>query len=183
MDKFSSLFIILSITSIVIGFSIFRYQEDTKALNIPIQSEDRDRVVYISGAITNPGVYQIESQIILGELIEQAGGTHISADLQYLHKNLNLAERLDDGEHIYIRFRGEGQSFSSTTVSGDQGVDINSASAELLQTLEGVGPATAKKIIEGRPYQKIEELLNVSGIGQKSFDRWKNSIFVGNSNV
>jgi competence protein ComEA len=179
MKNIRILLVFICFISIISGVLLLQDHGNTKALEIPIHTESKPIKVYISGAITNPGVYLISSESIMGDLIATAGGLHISADLEYVHKNLNLASSLTNGQQVYIQFKGEGQEQSSS-VSVDGKININTATSGSLETLAGVGPATAEKIIQGRPYAKVEDLMNVSGIGQASFDKIKMDIYVGN---
>jgi competence protein ComEA len=132
------------------------------------------KVVYISGAINNPGVYEIVENERIWDLIQKAGGFKEGYDPKYVNENLNLAEILIDGMHIFIPF--EEQIINTSTTKNL--IDINTASLEELLALNNIGEVTAKKIIENRPYNSIEDLLNISGIGEKTFSKIKDFITI-----
>ncbi len=136
--------------------------------------------VDIEGEVANPGVYRIKQGSIIQDGLVAAGGLSVLADREYVAKNINLAVKLTDGQKIYIPKQGESASTSvlgsstSTTVSGL--ININTASESQLDTLSGVGPVTADKIINNRPYSAIEELTSKKVVSQKVFDQIKNKI-------
>ena len=147
-------------------------------------------VVYVSGAVQYPGMYSLPSGCRVGDALEAAGGITSKADAS----RLNLAARLDDGEQVQVpekirQAQGQesGSSLDNAVSSGPAtgepsgaSVNINTATLEELDTLPGIGPATARKIIEYReangPFQALEEIMNVPGIGPATFERIKDSI-------
>ena len=138
--------------------------------------------VDISGRVQNPGVYTVPEGSRLNDIIERAGGLLDDADLDAI----NRAENVQDGQKLYIPQNGEespnvaGQE-SQTASSGGK-ININRADSTELQQINGVGPATAEKIIEYRKvngrFNSIEDIQNVSGIGEKTFEKIKDSITV-----
>lgn len=130
-------------------------------------------VVYISGAVENPGVYTLEPGSRLSRLVEEAGGFSSAADSYFIAKDLNLAQSLSDGMKIYIPSKGE-QSLALTTISSDGKkvglLSINEASQQELESLTGVGPKRAQDIIAGRPYLSIQDLVDNQVIPQSIFD-------------
>ena len=127
------------------------------------------------------------------DAIRQAGGVTESADLT----SINRAALLSDGEKIYIPKRGEavdpsvsgGTVNEATGAAGSTGagaltgkVNLNTADLSQLQTLPGVGPVTAQKIIDYRAqaggFSSIEDLKNVSGIGDKTFEKMKDGVTI-----
>jgi competence protein ComEA len=132
--------------------------------------------VEITGYVNYPGVYEIFDETMIIELINYAGGFTEDADVLYLHKNLNLSSYVSKQTKIYIPSKGESNN-SSNLISANASsslqtkkISINNATLEELTTLKGVGPATASKIIENRPYNTLEDLLKVSGIGQTTYN-------------
>lgn len=152
------------------------------AENVPIE-EPKDIVVHISGRVQSPGVVTLPKGSRVNHAIEKAGGALKEADLD----KLNLASVLNDGEKIYVPKIGEciqesnsGQAYNSTATRTR--ININTASIKELDQIPGVGPSTAQKIIDYRnsksPFKKIEDIKNVSGIGEKKYENIKNYITI-----
>lgn len=141
-------------------------------------------VVDIAGAIIKPGVYELPFQSRVNDLLIMAGGLSAEADRDWVARNINLAQKLADGVKIYIPEKGETDfSAESSQVSGvsakaGEKININTASEKELDSLWGVGPATAQKMIAGRPYQKIEDLVNKKIIKSNVWTAIKESITV-----
>ncbi len=149
--------------------------------------------VDISGEVERPGVYEVSEGTRLFEVIEQAGGLTDEADID----SLNRAETVADGQKILISAKGEnsngsqgsqsGPSTNSGTSTGsgttsDGKVNINTAESAELQTIPGIGPSKAARIIEYRQtngnFATIEDIQNISGIGSKTFESIKDYITV-----
>ncbi|WP_174879223.1 helix-hairpin-helix domain-containing protein [Metabacillus niabensis] len=143
-------------------------------------------VIDVKGAVQTPGVYEMESGSRVHDVIDEAGGLVKEAD----ELAVNLAAPLEDGMVIYIPRKGEIKenpyvlpTEQKTTQEGtNEKININLATLEELQTLPGIGPSKASSIIayreENGPFSKIEDLLEVSGIGEKSLDKIKEEIVV-----
>ena len=144
--------------------------------------EEENLVVDVKGAIKSPGVYEMKLGDRVIDVIEQAGGLHENAD----SNNINFAMKLVDEMVLYIPIVGEEKIIESTVgdvQNQDDGkVNLNKASEEELQTLTGVGPAKASAIIEYRDqnggFKKVEEIMEISGIGEKTFEKFKDQITV-----
>ncbi len=124
--------------------------------------------VHVAGAVASPGLYQVAEGSRVADALRKAGGPAPDAVLD----NLNLAARLKDGEKIMVPRsppNGEAPGVSSGPTAGGELVNINTADEAELETLPGVGPATARKIIEYREkngqFSSVEELDEVPGIG------------------
>ncbi len=161
----------------------YSVQEDSK--------EDLAVMIDIRGAIKKPGVYELDSGSRLGEAVTAAGGYSEEADLGWVDLNLNMARELSDGEKIYIpkkgqedHLRGVSSDDSSDGVIGQSQtfVNLNSASKADLETLPGIGPSFAQRIINYRQdnggFKSIEEIQAVSGIGEKTFEKIKGQISI-----
>jgi competence protein ComEA len=147
-------------------------------------------IVYVCGAVKEPGVYRLPAGSIKVRAIEAAGGAADSADME----KINLASSLKAGEMIRVPSRITARSSGGAPGRQDEAdrasapevsesafpVNINTAGADALDRLPGIGPATARKIVEYRdlhgPFQDIEELKNIRGMKKKAFERIKDKI-------
>lgn len=139
-------------------------------------------VVEIKGQVNNPNIYYLKEDSIIDDLIVAAGGLKENANTS----KINRAEQLQDHQSIYIPSNEETQNSIEETVSevnnqSDSNlININSASVSELDDLPGIGPSKAQAIItyreENGPFKSIEEIKNVSGIGQSSFEKIKDLI-------
>jgi len=151
------------------------WQEKEEGIEILSPQENKEIIVDLEGAVAHPGVYKLSLGSRINDLLIKAGGLSAEADRNWVEKNLNLAQKLEDGIKIYIPQKNE----SGQVAGGKVGkINLNTASQSELETLSGIGPSFAKKIIENRPYQKIEDLLKVSGIGVKKFEQIKDQVTV-----
>ncbi len=152
-----------------------------------VHSEKESTIfIQVAGAVKNPGVYELKQQARVFEAIDAAGGLKRKAD----GDSLNLASVLSDGEKIYVNRRGhkdkEGaaKEEDGTMVQTESlaGVNINTADMGTLQTLSGIGEVKAKAIISYREknggFKSIDELKQVDGIGETTFQRLKDEITV-----
>lgn len=142
--------------------------------------EDKPQIkVDLSGAVVLPGVYTLVQDARIQDLITTAGGFKENANLEYIAKNLNLSQKLVDSQKIYIPFKNEQYSgvvagISTTTQGGKIG--LNSGTQPELESLPGVGPATAAKIINGRPYKQIDELIAKKTVSSSVFQKIKDLV-------
>lgn len=148
--------------------------------------------VDVAGQVQKPGVYMLPEGSRLQDALIAAGGVTQEADREYMAKRLNLAQKIIDGGKMYIPSVGEASIVQApnsgsnnptdTTVIGlDTGtelINMNSADEKTLDTLPKVGPVTAKKIIDNRPYGAKEELVSRKVMTQKTFDGLKDMIVV-----
>lgn len=144
--------------------------------------EDSPKVslnAYVSGAVINPGVYQISPNTITMDVVTMAGGFDPGVDSDYVAQKLNLSKRVFNEDHIFIPFEKVSNIDSLPKGNTSSGlIGINTASVEELDTLPGIGPVTAEKIVAQRPYSSIEDLKNVSGIGDATFLKFKDLISI-----
>lgn len=142
-------------------------------------------LVDVKGAVTNAGVYEADPGDRVKDLIEKAGGFSKEADIN----KINLAQKLADEMVIYVPKIGEetGNAMSTALPDSGQGetdgkIAVNTATVEELDTLPGIGPSRAQAIIDYReengPFKKLEDLLNVTGIGEKSLEKLKDYIVI-----
>jgi competence protein ComEA len=136
-------------------------------------------VVYVCGAVARPGVYHLPAGSRVTDLVDAAGGASPKADLSAV----NLAGKLADGQQVIIPKHGQAPAAAAPAVAapmaapgvGPAGavINLNTATATELDSLQGVGPSTAQKIIAYRTanggFKSVDELKNVSGIGDAKF--------------
>jgi len=142
--------------------------------------------VDLAGGVISPGVYSLNFDARIQDALVAAGGLSEEADREWISKNLNLAQRLADGVKIYIPKIGENVkgAASGTATIGITGsiashqININTGSIEALDRLPGVGLVTAQKIIDGRPYSTIGDLLSKKVVGEKVFGEIREKISV-----
>lgn len=154
--------------------------------------------VHIIGAVPRPGLYEFAEGARIQDAINAAGGLLASANVE----TINLAALLEDGQQLNIPYKageepsitsndGSNTDDSSLVLPGSTGtpevsdtelININTASLEELDSLDGIGPTVAQRIIDYRdengPFQTIEDILNVPGIGPATFDQIKDQITV-----
>lgn len=122
--------------------------------------------VYVTGAVNEPfATLSLPPGSRVQDALDAAGGTTENADMT----RVNVAQMLRDGDQVHVPEMGEAVTMATATPGGDTVVYINTASSEQLETLPGVGPALAQRIIEFReengPFTSLEDLDAVSGIG------------------
>ena len=142
--------------------------------------------VYVTGAVHTPAVYELAPDSRVEDAIAAAGGATEEADVEAI----NQAAPLSDGAHIHVPSLADHlptpppiSTAAPHTLLSSPGapagsVDINSATAEDLQALPGIGPAMAQRIIEERPYGSTEDIMRVKGIGEATFEKLKDLITV-----
>ena len=153
------------------------------------ESSKETIVVHVSGAVNNEGIVELEADSRVADAIEKVGGLKPDANM----KEVNLASKLEDGMKIYIPSNTEQEIQENNNTSSiiqnstankkqTSKININTATQEELDSLPGIGPSTALKIInyrkENGKFSKIEDLKEVSGIGEAKFNQLKDLITV-----
>jgi len=157
-----------------------------------IEEEYEEIILHIVGAIKNPGIVRIKEGSRIVDVIEAAGGITEDADMS----KINLAYIVEDGQKIFVPSITDeiteeteyvtSESGDNIIVDNNEGenmmVNINKATQTELETLPGIGPAMALRIIEHREengnFENIEDIKNVKGIGDAKFENIKNNICV-----
>lgn len=163
--------------------------EDTNISNLE-NIETGSIVVYVCGAVKENKVVTLQENSRVCDAIDAVGGLSKDADLT----NINLAYILEDGEKIYIPKIGEETQTESTTLSSssystyssnslkNNKININKATQTELETIPGIGPSTALKILDYREkngkFSSIEDIKNVSGIGDAKYEKMKDYITI-----
>lgn len=150
---------------------------DEKSSNLTVENKNEDSidgdilVVNIKGAVKNPGIYEFPLNSRINDALLKAEPLE-NADLL----PLNLAMFLEDEQDIFVPFIDEEEQGNQDS-DGDNIISINKASADDLELVPGIGPVMAENIIEYRKsvirFQNIEDLLNVSGIGEKTLEKMR----------
>ncbi|EGO63291.1 ComEA family DNA-binding protein [Acetonema longum] len=189
------LLVIVVAAVILLGSSYSYWQQSTLPHQASIATEsplaiakmpDADPVVYVSGFVVKPGVMRIAENSRVIDAVNAAGGLAIGADVS----RVNLAQKVKDGMHIQVPGSyvpsGPGAPAATggsngTAVSGDK-ININTADKNQLDSLPGIGPALADRIIQYRQengmFSAIEDIQKVSGVGAAKFNQLKDRITI-----
>jgi len=145
-------------------------------------------VVDVAGAVVTPGVYRLATGARVGDAIEAAGGFGPRVDAARAARELNLAATVTDGQQVHVPSRDEPGAGAGNDGGGGSGgssgtlIDVNSATQAELESLPGIGPVTAGKIVEARaqaPFRTVDDLRERGLVGQKTFDSIRALITVG----
>ena len=191
----------LGLVFLIIGsLSTLIFTSKKESSNIEIIPSKEEQVseifVHISGAVQKPGLYKLSSDSRINDALVAAGGLASDADRQWFEKTVNLAQKLSDGVKLYVPFINNessslpdkenqvlaGTSEQTSIFSQDsQGkVNINTASLSELDSLPGLGPVYAQRIIDYRNthgfFSKVEDIINIPGIGEKTLEKFKDQI-------
>ena len=184
-----------------LGVIFFRlYSGDKPKIEIISENSSQQQAtifVDIEGAVQNPGVYELPANSRINDLLIRAGGLSAAADRDWVSKNINLAQKLQDSSKIYIPSQKEVRQFGGPGLStiGEGGVstggqiagvsglaagkiNINTASQAQLESLWGIGERRATDIITNRPYQSIEELITKAKIPKSVVEKIKDKIAI-----
>jgi competence protein ComEA len=137
-------------------------------------------VVHAAGAVARPGLYRLPPGARVDDLVAAAGGVAADADVD----RINLAAALVDGERVYVPRVGEAVPVAGDDAASSSGpIDLNTADESQLDSLPGVGPATAKAIIDERTrrggrFTSVDDLLNVRGIGPAKLEQLRPLVMV-----
>jgi len=166
--------------------------------NVSLPVSQCSITVDIAGAVNNPGVYCFKDGSKIVDVVKKAEGFDKEVAYKYVSMKINLSELITDHQKIYIPFKedvyceikslqyiNEEESSSQQTESSNNTSDstqtcinLNTATKDQLITLNGIGESTAQKIIDARPFDKVEDILNVSGIGELTYNKFKDDICV-----
>jgi competence protein ComEA len=160
--------------------SLPMYQQQPQVKPVETKKQTQIATIDVKGAVKKPGIYKLSIPVRLYQVLESAGGATGQADTN----RLNLAKIIADGSMVYIPKKGEEipSEASPIQTKEDNKINLNTATLEELETLEGLGPTKAKAIIQYRGehggFRSVDELLQVSGIGERTLERIKEKVFV-----
>jgi len=167
---------------LAIGTGIFLFRNsssdkgDIEIISADSQSQQAGKImVHVDGAVGRPGVYELPGSARISDAVSASGGLAKDADTV----KVNLAAKVTDGQKIYIPKIGEQSAGGSQSTAADSTsalVNINTATESQLDTLPGIGPVTAQKIIASRPYSSPEELLTKKAVGQSVYEKIKDLV-------
>ncbi|HUV46873.1 MAG TPA: helix-hairpin-helix domain-containing protein [Candidatus Bathyarchaeia archaeon] len=193
-NKLSLILGFIGVSFLIIGtLSTLILTSKKQSSNIEIIPSEEEQIseiyVHISGAVQRPGLYKLSSGARVNDVLVAAGGLASDANRQWFEKTVNLAQKLTDGVKLFIPFEGsdpvQGQTITQEQTSifsqDSQGkVNINTASLNELDSLPGLGPVYAQRIIDYRNthgfFSKVEDLINIPGIGEKTLEKFKDQI-------
>lgn len=203
MEKFNKKILILILIGALFAIFLFYFMNENdeeyidinevynvKEENLEEQIEINLIKIHIIGEIKNPGIIEITEGSRIADAIEKAGGVTKEADVS----KVNLAYLLQDGQKVYIPNKndeeieyiedtaGNNVIVEDKTSKKESKININTATQTELETLSGIGPSTALKIInyrkENGKFNSIDEIMNVSGIGEAKYESIKDYICV-----
>jgi len=190
---------VLIVIAILVGVFFMNKQESSDHLveadfaqSIQLEEEENDiiedekLIVDIKGEVEKPGVYEMNHDARVADVVTIAGGFTTNAD----EKQINLAQKVIDEMVIIVPKEGEQLTNVLSPISNgpangsndSEKVRINSATKDEIETLNGIGPKKAQAIIDYReengPFQTVEDLTNVSGIGEKTVENIRDSVII-----
>lgn len=205
------LIVIVIFILLFIGYYIIKKASNSEYINLETEEESAEEntnetetseneeiieeikyiVVHVTGAVNEEGIVEVEEGSRISDVVEAAGGITEDADLS----KINLAYMVQDGQKIYVPSVNDKEEITNITDDAGENViksddsstkgekiNINTASQTELETLNGIGPSTALKIInyrnENGAFKNIEDIKNVPGIGDAKFENIKESISV-----
>jgi len=175
--------------------------EASTSVNLKSNRDKEKIFVEISGAVYKPGVYEVEENTRLYDLLEKAEGLNKQADKAFFYRNYNQARALKDGEKVHAPsleevasgafveqpliiftndavIAGSGASSATTIKTSDEKgpINLNTSKASELEELPGVGVVTAENIIAGRPYEAIQDLRTKNIVSESLFKKIEASL-------
>lgn len=137
-----------------------------------VSSTEKTIMVDIEGEVLSPGVYEVSSNARISDALSAAGGLSARADRNRISREMNLAQPLADGTKVYIPAIGEQPEVAGSFSQ----VSINNSTLNQLDALWGIGEARAQSIIDGRPYQHVEELVEKKILPQNVYEKNKGKL-------
>lgn len=178
----AAFFLGLFVLALGAGLYFFRSNStsgDIKIISgaLPSSAQAQAIVVDVGGAVNSPGLYKLPGDARVADAVSAAGGLSADAD----SKQVNLAAKVSDGQKVYVpdKFQIPNSKLQNGEVAGvatNSLVSINNATVAELDTLPGIGPATASKIIASRPYSSLNDLVLKKAVSSSVFEKIKDKI-------
>ncbi len=175
----AAFFLGLFVLALGVGLYFFKSSSasgDIKIISASPSLASAEILVDVGGAVNVPGLYRLGSEARVADAVKAAGGLSTDAD----SRQINLAAKVSDGQKVFIQKVGErGQSAVTGQVAGVSVgglININTATSSDLDTLPGIGPATASKIISSRPYSSLNDLVLKKAVSSSVFEKIKDKI-------
>ncbi|AMR04442.1 helix-hairpin-helix domain-containing protein [Bacillus thuringiensis] len=157
-------------------------EKDIEKKSKPKMSDTKEQkrtiIIDVKGAVNKEGVYEMEEGDRVKDAVQKAGGFLSEVDM----KKVNLAQIVQDQMLLYIPSKNESEQGMLTSSKEDGKIRINTAAKEQLEKITGIGSRKAESILKYReehgPFQKIEDLLEIDGIGAKSLEKIKDQIII-----
>lgn len=186
LDRYKLLLVLigLSLMLVILGFRLLTHNNGEVEFieSSTLDAKSSHILVDIQGAVESPGVVEVSTDARIQDVFVKAGGLALNADREWVAKYINLAAKVSDGTKLYIPEVGELSDESAASVIGAHDtiskykININSASNSELEELPGIGEVTAEKIVSGRPYGTIEDMLTRKIVNQAVFEKIKELI-------
>ncbi len=176
-----ALFLGLFVLALGAGLYFFKSNSESGDIKIisgalPSGAQPQEIVVDVGGAVNLPGLYKLSGDARVANAISAAGGMTGDAD----SKQVNLAAKISDGQKVYIPDKTQSSNVKTQNLGEVAGatnlININTATASELDTLPGIGPVTANKIIASRPYSSLNDLLSKKAVSSSVFEKIKDKI-------
>lgn len=178
------------------------YEVEHNECPVEEKKDECGMYVDVSGALNNPGVYCLEEGSLVVDAVKKAGGFTNEVALSYIERSINLSMPITEHQKLYFPSTSElicelkpftlkeeevipNQETNEENNNADDPltdekkcININTATITELDSLDGVGASTAQKIIDSRPYSSTSDLLKVSGIGEATYNKFKDNICI-----
>lgn len=196
MKKFTWIdWLLLAIILFGLGYGVYSWVSKVRTQGIKnssIKTEEKvlntkEIFVDVGGEVEKAGVYKLENGARMKDALAAAGGLSAKADREYVAQSLNLAEKLIDGQKIYVpavptSSHSAEASFGTSLGARQQVVsakiNINKADLATLESLSGIGEVRAQAIVDGRPYQAVNDLLTRKIVPASVYEKIKDKISV-----
>ena len=170
---------------LIVGLIIGGYFLSVKTTNRNTDNATDQIVVDVVGAVNQPDIYTFKQGSIIEDAIKIAGGFNSQADLDLIYKTINRAALLQNHGKVYIpaiKAAENNKQPNNNEQSQSNLININTANLALLDTLPGVGPITAERIIEYREtkgqFNRLEDLMKIEGVSNSKYNKLKNLITI-----